>query len=110
MITRRNWVLRCSILINIAVALYICSHVMIGSGNMALGPQFIIQEDYGKQTQALRQHAVASLLQGVDDVSNYDQAAAAVAAAQAVEKEAIQVSFQSKVTYFIFFLSFITFF
>lgn len=42
MFTRRNWLLRCSILINIAVLLYICSHVMIGSGNFA----FVIQEDY----------------------------------------------------------------
>lgn len=46
MITRRNWLLRCSILINIAVLLYICSHVMIGSGNLTLGPAFVIQEDY----------------------------------------------------------------
>lgn len=42
MFTRRNWLLRCSILINIAVLLYICSHVMIGSSNFA----FVIQEDY----------------------------------------------------------------
>lgn len=46
MFTRRNWLLRCSILINIAVLLYICSHVMIGSGNLTLGPAYVIQEDY----------------------------------------------------------------
>lgn len=58
---------------------------MIGSGNMTLGPQFIIQEDYGK-VQSARQHAiVASLLQGVEGVSSYEQAAP--------EKETIQVSF-----------------
>lgn len=31
MITRRNWLLKCSILVNVAVLLYICSHVMIGN-------------------------------------------------------------------------------
>lgn len=31
MITRRNWLLKCSILANIAVLLYICSHVMVGN-------------------------------------------------------------------------------
>jgi beta-1,4-glucuronyltransferase 1 len=31
MITRRNWLLKCSILVNIAVLLYICSHVMVGN-------------------------------------------------------------------------------
>lgn len=27
----RNWLLKCSILVNIAVLLYICSHVMVGN-------------------------------------------------------------------------------
>lgn len=48
MITRRNWLLKCSILINVAVLLYICSHMMIGSSNIQLGPAFIIQEDIPK--------------------------------------------------------------
>lgn len=47
MITRRNWLLRCSILINVAVFLYICSHMIIGSDNMAaLGPSFVLPEEY----------------------------------------------------------------
>lgn len=83
MITRRNWLLRCSILINIAVLLYICSHVMIGSGNMTLGPAFIIQEDFAKPQQ-LRQHAVTSLLQGMETASNYDQPSS--------EKETLQIA------------------
>lgn len=67
MITRRNWLLRCSILINIAVLLYICSHVMIGSGNMTLGPAFVIQEDYAVKQTAMRPHvAAAAMLQGLD--------------------------------------------
>lgn len=45
---RRNWLLKCSILINVAVLLYICSHMMIGSSNIQLGPAFIIQEDVPK--------------------------------------------------------------
>ncbi|XP_059221203.1 beta-1,4-glucuronyltransferase 1 [Stomoxys calcitrans] len=45
MFTRRNWLLRCSILINIAVILYICSHVMIGNRyTLTSGSQFVIQE------------------------------------------------------------------
>lgn len=48
MVARRNWLLRCSILINVAVLLYICSHVMIGGSNMTMGPSYIIQEEYSK--------------------------------------------------------------
>lgn len=71
MITRRNWLLRCSILINIAVLLYICSHVMIGSGNMTLGPAFVIQEDYAVKQTAMRPHvAAAAMLQGLDVSGN----------------------------------------
>ncbi|XP_054082983.1 beta-1,4-glucuronyltransferase 1 [Zeugodacus cucurbitae] len=45
MFTRRNWLLRCSILINILVILYICSHVMIGNGTGFNGSNtFFIQE------------------------------------------------------------------
>jgi beta-1,4-glucuronyltransferase 1 len=33
MIARRNWLLKCSILVNIAVLLYICSHVMVGNNS-----------------------------------------------------------------------------
>ncbi|XP_058453590.1 beta-1,4-glucuronyltransferase 1 [Malaya genurostris] len=45
MLTRRNWLLRCSILINVAVLLYLCSHVLIGGGNFALGPAYIISDE-----------------------------------------------------------------
>lgn len=31
MITRRNLLLKCSIFVNVAVLLYICSHVMVGN-------------------------------------------------------------------------------
>lgn len=31
MITRRNWLLKCSIFANIVVLLYICSHVLVGN-------------------------------------------------------------------------------
>lgn len=51
MFTRRNWLLRCSILINIAVLLYICSHLMIGNSNISLGPAFVMQEDYAVKSQ-----------------------------------------------------------
>ena len=45
MFTRRNWLLRCSILINVAVILYIGSHVMIGGGNnFTSGAAFVIQD------------------------------------------------------------------
>uniref|UniRef100_A0A182VUQ7 N-acetyllactosaminide beta-1,3-N-acetylglucosaminyltransferase n=1 Tax=Anopheles minimus TaxID=112268 RepID=A0A182VUQ7_9DIPT len=46
---RRNWLLRCSILINVAVLLYIGSHLLIGSGNFALGPAYIISDEIGVQ-------------------------------------------------------------
>ncbi|ALC38801.1 CG9171 [Drosophila busckii] len=45
MFSRRNWLLRCSILINVAVLLYIGSHVMIGGGNnFTSGGGFLLQE------------------------------------------------------------------
>uniref|UniRef100_A0A182NEN0 Beta-1,4-glucuronyltransferase 1 n=1 Tax=Anopheles dirus TaxID=7168 RepID=A0A182NEN0_9DIPT len=46
---RRNWLLRCSILINVAVMLYVGSHMLIGSGNFALGPAYIISDEVPKQ-------------------------------------------------------------
>lgn len=71
MITRRNWLLRCSILINVAVLLYICSHLMIGNSNLQLGPAFVIQEDYAvkQPPAAMRPHvaADAAMLQGLDE-------------------------------------------
>lgn len=57
MFTRRNWLLRCSILINIAVILYICSHVMIGNRyTLTTGSQFFIQDQQQQQqTQSQQQ-------------------------------------------------------
>ncbi|KAG4072268.1 hypothetical protein HA402_004200 [Bradysia odoriphaga] len=55
MITRRNWLLRCSILINIAVLLYICSHVIIGNGNVSIGPSFVMQDEYNIKPQSHQQ-------------------------------------------------------
>ncbi|KNC28359.1 hypothetical protein FF38_09204, partial [Lucilia cuprina] len=53
MFTRRNWLLRCSILINIAVILYICSHVMIGNRyTFTTGSQLFIQEQQTQSQQA----------------------------------------------------------
>lgn len=72
MITRRNWLLRCSILINVIVLLYICSHVMIGSGNLALGPAFVIQEDYTLK-QGPRGHAIAASLVQQDIADRSDR-------------------------------------
>ena len=37
MLARRNWLLKCSICVNVLVLLYICSHVMIGSNTNNLG-------------------------------------------------------------------------
>lgn len=53
MFTRRNWLLRCSILINIAVLLYICSHLMIGNNISG----YVIQES---TAAALRSNTGAS--------------------------------------------------
>lgn len=45
MLARRNWLLKCSILVNILVLLYICSHVMIGTNtNEGNSPAFVIQQ------------------------------------------------------------------
>lgn len=37
MITRRNWLLKCSIFANIVVLLYICSHVLVGNNTNNFG-------------------------------------------------------------------------
>lgn len=64
MLTRRNWLLRCSILINVAVLLYLCSHVLIGGGNFALGPAYIISdESMLKPSAQYRTHIPAHLAQ-----------------------------------------------
>lgn len=64
MLTRRNWLLRCSILINVAVLLYLCSHLLIGGGNFALGPAYIISdESMMKPAAQYRTHIPAHLAQ-----------------------------------------------
>lgn len=61
MIARRNWLLKCSILVNIVVILYICSHVMIGnsSNNLTFGnggsASFLIQQSPSTQQQPQQQ-------------------------------------------------------
>lgn len=61
MIARRNWLLKCSILVNIVVILYICSHVMIGnsSNNLTFGnggsASFLIQQSPSTQQQPNQQ-------------------------------------------------------
>ncbi|KAG5684936.1 hypothetical protein PVAND_014144 [Polypedilum vanderplanki] len=53
MITRRNWLLRCSIFANVIVLLYICSHVMIGnnnSNNISGSNAFFIQPSSNQQS------------------------------------------------------------
>lgn len=63
MFKRRNFLLHCSVLMNVAVLLYVCSHLMIGNDNLALGPAYVIQEDYAvKPPQALiRSNSEASV-------------------------------------------------
>ncbi|KFB38958.1 AGAP009403-PA-like protein [Anopheles sinensis] len=53
---RRNWLLRCSILINVAVVLYIGSHLLIGSGNFAIGPAYIISDEEVAVPSQQQQH------------------------------------------------------
>lgn len=31
---------------NVAVLLYVCSHLMIGNDNLTMGPAYVIQDDY----------------------------------------------------------------
>ncbi|XP_065357198.1 beta-1,4-glucuronyltransferase 1 [Calliphora vicina] len=63
MFTRRNWLLRCSILINIAVILYICSHVMIGNRyTFTTGSQLFIQEQQTQSQQQTQQGMVRETL------------------------------------------------
>lgn len=63
MLTRRNWLLRCSILINVAVLLYLCSHLLIGGGNFALGPAYIISDEGMLKPAQYRTHIPAHLAQ-----------------------------------------------
>ncbi|CAO1393759.1 unnamed protein product [Diamesa hyperborea] len=78
MIARRNWLLKCSILVNIVVILYICSHVMIGnsSNNLTFGnggsASFLIQQSPStqqqpQQTAQQEQQKTQSLTQQLQD-------------------------------------------
>lgn len=71
MITRRNWLLRCSILINVAVLLYICSQVMIdtNSNDMAMYGNIGVQQQDDLQRLVLLQSAdVKSNINGRRDL------------------------------------------
>lgn len=83
MITRRNWLLRCSILINVAVLLYICSHVIIGNGNVSIGPSFVMQDDYNIKPQLHQQQ---------QQLQQQQQQQAAQIVYQEAANDALQVS------------------
>lgn len=70
MITRRNWLLKCSILVNVAVLLYICSHVMVGNNTNNFGmssgsgsASYLIQQlsPTSQQQSTQQQHQKESL-------------------------------------------------
>lgn len=67
MITRRNWLLKCSILVNIAVLLYICSHVMVGNNTNNFGmsgsgsASFLFQQMSPTQHQQSTQQQKSSI-------------------------------------------------
>lgn len=62
MFTRRNWLLRCSILINVAVILYIGSQLMIGGGNnFTNGGGFMLQDQ--QPVQSMLQVSAAQVQQ-----------------------------------------------
>ncbi|XP_017063002.1 beta-1,4-glucuronyltransferase 1 isoform X2 [Drosophila eugracilis] len=62
MFTRRNWLLRCSILINVAVILYIGSQLMIGGGNnFTNGGGFLLQDQ--QQVSVLQVGSASSAAQ-----------------------------------------------
>ncbi|XP_020806976.1 beta-1,4-glucuronyltransferase 1 isoform X1 [Drosophila serrata] len=61
MFTRRNWLLRCSILINVAVILYIGSQLMIGGGNnFTNGGGFMLQDQQPVQAMLQVNGALAA--------------------------------------------------
>ncbi|KAH8376663.1 hypothetical protein KR093_000657 [Drosophila rubida] len=78
MFTRRNWLLRCSILINVAVLLYIGSHVMIGGGNnFTSGGGFLLQEQQQQQPAASALQASSLLPQQQPTPKNVNKVAVA---------------------------------
>lgn len=56
MITRRNWLLKCSIFVNIVVLLYICSHVMVGNNTNNFGMSGSGSASYLIQQMSPTQH------------------------------------------------------
>jgi hypothetical protein len=82
MITRRNWLLRCSIFANVIVLLYICSHVMIGNNNTNNigGGGFLIQQLSPTTNQQSTQRSQAQLFQE-------EQELAAIQHAKEVERQ-----------------------
>ncbi|SPP86044.1 beta-1,4-glucuronyltransferase 1 [Drosophila guanche] len=76
MFTRRNWLLRCSILINVAVILYIGSQLMIGGGNnFANGGSFMLQEQQQPMVSALQMAAASQVPQQQPTPKNQNSAA-----------------------------------
>lgn len=79
MITRRNLLLKCSILANVAVLLYICSHVMVGNNTnnfgMSSGPgaSYLIQQlsptSHQQSTQQKSSLSPAQVLQDEQELA-----------------------------------------
>lgn len=74
MITRRNWLLKCSIFANIVVLLYICSHVLVGSNTNNFG----ISSSGGSS---------AFLIQQFQPNSNQQQKTPTISSAQSIQDE-----------------------
>lgn len=96
MLTRRNWLLRCSILINVAVLLYLCSHLLIGGGNFALGPAYIISEEGMMKADATRTAGQAERQQSTGQYRTHIPAHLAQQLRQREQQEQEQVMLQQQ--------------
>lgn len=67
MLARRNWLLKCSICVNVIVLLYICSHVMIGSNTNNLGNGAFMLQPMANQLQQSTQKSSLSQAQIYQD-------------------------------------------
>lgn len=73
MITRRNLLLKCSIFVNVAVLLYICSHVMVGNNTNNFGmsgtgsSSYLIQLPTSHQQSTQQQKSSLSPAQVLQD-------------------------------------------
>lgn len=73
MITRRNWLLKCSIFVNIAVLLYICSHVMVGNNTNNFGMSGSGSASYLIQQMSPTQHQQSTQQQQKSDQMLQDE-------------------------------------